>query len=206
MAQVKTIDLCRDEMFTPVDELQGRYAPERVEHLLRIRDMYNWFLNNPSGRDRQFVAQFAAKYKVAESKIYADLALVKQLMPMLTPASREFWRTRVSDMLLETYNMAKSRKDTKAMAMAAKELGKVNRVEMDDEKEFPFDLIVLQPFTPSSDPTLVGVKPIPNVEEVRARLKKTLIADIPDIEDVEYEAADLEEETLFPDEVNNEAK
>jgi hypothetical protein len=189
-------------MFTPVDELQGRYAPERVDHLLRIRDMYNWFLNNPSGRDRAFVAQFAAKYKVAESKIYADLALVKQLMPMLTPASREFWRTRVSDMLLETYNMAKSRKDTKAMAMAAKELGKVNRVEMDDEKEFPFDLIVLQPFTPSSDPTLVGVKPIPNVEEVRARLKKTLIADIPDIEDVEYEAADLEEETLFPSETS----
>lgn len=199
MAQIKTIDLCRSEMFTPVEELDGKYAPERVQHLLRIRDMYNWFLNNPSGRDRAFVAQFSAKYKVVESKIYQDLALVKQLMPMLTPANREFWRTRVSDMLLETYNMAKARKDTKAMAMAAKELGKVNRVEQEDDKEFPFDLIVLQPFTPSSDPTLVGVKPIPNVEEVRAKLRKKLIADVPDIEDIDYEVADLEEESLFPD-------
>jgi len=199
MAQLKTLDLARQEMFTPVEELEGRYAPERVQHLVRLRDMYNWFLNDPSGRDRAFVAAFQAKYSLSASAVYSDLAVVKQLMPLLTPATREFWRTRVSDMLLETYNMAKSRKDTKAMAMAAKELGRVNRVELDDEKELPFDLIVIQPFTPSFDPTIIGCKPIPNVDEVKAQLRKKLASDIPDLEDVDYEPADLEEETLFPE-------
>ena len=203
MAQLKTLDLARQEMFTPVEELEGRYAPERVQHLVRLRDMYNWFLNDPSGRDRAFVAAFQAKYSLSASAVYSDLAMVKQLMPLLTPATREFWRTRVSDMLLETYNMAKSRKDTKAMAMAAKELGRVNRVELDDEKELPFDLIVIQPFTPSIDPTIIGCKPIPNVDEVKAQLRKKLAADIPDIEDVDYEPADLEEETLFPEDKNS---
>jgi len=199
MAQIKTLDLARQEMFTPVEELEQRYTQDRVQHLVRLRDMYNWFLNNPSGRDRAFVAQFQSRYSLSQSAVYADLALVKQLLPLLAPATREFWRTRVSDMLLETYNMAKSRKDTKAMAMAAKELGRVNRVNTDDEKEFPFEMIVIQPFTPSFDPTIIGCKPIPNVDQVKASLRKKMAADIPDIEDVDYEPADLEEETLFPD-------
>ena len=102
-------------------------------------------------------------------------------------------------MLLETYNMAKARKDTKAMAMAAKELGKVNRVDLEDEKVLPYDDIVIQPFTPSSDPTIIGLKVIPNLEEVKARLRKQMAMDNPDIEDIEYEPADLEEESLFPE-------
>lgn len=199
MAQIKTIDLARQEMFTPREELEKRFSPERVEHLIRLRDMYNFFLNDPAGRDRNFVDKFRAKYNISQSMAYADLALVKQLLPALAPASREFHRKQVSEMLLETYNMAKARKDVKAMALAAKELGKVNRVYLDDEKELPYELIVVQPFSPSLDPTLIGLKRIDNLEEVKARLRKQLAADNPDIEDIDYELADLEEESLFPD-------
>lgn len=199
MAQIKTIDLARQEMFTPREELEKRFSPERVEHLIRLRDMYNFFLNDPAGRDRNFVDKFRAKYNISQSMAYADLALVKQLLPALAPASREFHRKQVSEMLLETYNMAKARKDVKAMALAAKELGKVNRVDLDDEKDLPYELIVVQPFSPSLDPTLIGLKRIDNLEEVKARLRKQLAADNPDIEDIDYELADLEEESLFPD-------
>ena len=199
MAQIKTIDLARQEMFTPREELEKRFSPERVEHLIRLRDMYNFFLNDPAGRDRNFVDKFRAKYNISQSMAYADLALVKQLLPALAPASREFHRKQVSEMLLETYNMAKARKDVKAMALAAKELGKVNRVDLDDEIELPYELIVVQPFSPSLDPTLIGLKRIDNLEEVKARLRKQLAADNPDIEDIDYELADLEEESLFPD-------
>lgn len=199
MSQIKTIELARQEMFTPESELAQRFAPERVEHLLRLRDMYNWFLANPSEPDRKFVMVFMGRYSICQSKVYADLAIIKQLVPALADASRDFHRARISDMLLEAYNMAKRRKDTKAMIMAAKELAKVTRVDLEDEKELPFDLIVIQPFTPSFDPTLVGIKPIPNVDEVKAALKKKLAVEVPDIEDVDYEEADLEEASLFPD-------
>ena len=189
-------------MFTPREELEQRLSPERVEHMIRLREMYNWFLNDPSGRDRKFVDFFTAKYHLSQSKVYADLALVKQLLPALAPASREFHRQRVSEMLLETYNMAKARKDVKAMAIAAKELGKVNRVDLDDEKDMPYELIVIQPFTPSSDPTLIGLKPIKDIDKVRARLLRQVSMDNPDIEDVDYEEADLEESYYFPEFAN----
>lgn len=206
MPQVKNIELAKKEMFTPEAELRERYDDTRVAHLLRLRDMYNYVLANPSSRDKDFINHFKGAYGLSLSRLYADLALTKELLPALMPESRESWRKRVSDMLLETYNMAKARKDTKTMERAASSLGKVNRVDLEDEKEFPFDLIVIQAFTPSSDPSLVGCKPIPNVEEVKARLRKKLAADNPDIEDIDYEEADLEEAQLFPGEVNNEAK
>ena len=85
------------------------------------------------------------------------------------------------------------------MAIAAKELGKVNRVDLDDEKDMPYELIVIQPFTPSSDPTLIGLKPIKDLDKVRARLLKQVAMENPDIEDVEYEEADLEESYYFPE-------
>lgn len=199
MAQIKTIDIARQDMFTSKEELLQRYDEARVEHLIRLRDMYNWFLDNPSEPDRTFVAVFKGRYKLCQSKVYADLALIKQLIPVLAEASRDFHRARISDMLLDAYNMAKRRKDVKAMVMAAKELAKIQRVDLEDEKKLPFDLIVVQPFAPSFDPTLVGIKPIPNVDEVKAALKRKLAVEIPDIEDVDYEPADLQEETLFPE-------
>lgn len=199
MAQIKNIELAQREMFTPREELLQRYDEARVAHLMRIREMYNWMIANPSERDRKFIDIFTGKFNLSQSAAYADLALVKQLVPALAPASREFYRKQVSEMLLETYNMAKARKDTKAMAMAAKELGKVNRVDLEDEKILPYEQIVIQPFTPSSDPTIIGLKIIPNVDEVKARLKKQMSMDNPDIEDVDFEEADLEEDTLFPE-------
>ena len=199
MPQIKTIELAKQEMFTPREELEKRLSPDRVEHLIRLRDMYNYILSNPSERDRKFVEYFRAKYNLSQSQVYADLALTKQLLPALAPASRDFQRMRVSEMLLETYNMAKARKDVKAMAIAAKELGKVNRVDLDDEKDMPYELIVIQPFTPSSDPTLIGLKPIKDLDKVRARLLKQVAMENPDIEDVEYEEADLEESYYFPE-------
>lgn len=198
MPQIKTIELARNEMFTDEVDLRAKYSPERVEHLLRLRDMYNWVLANPSVRDRKFIERFSSIYPISKSALYADLALIKQLLPALLPANREWYRKVVSDMLLETYEMAKARKDTKTMERAASSLGKINRVDLEDEKEMPFDLIVIQPFTPSSDPTLLGLKVIPNLEEVKVRLRKQVAIDNPDIEDVDYEEADLEEETLFP--------
>lgn len=206
MPQVKNIELAQREMFTPAEELLQRYDAARVDHLLRLRDMYNWMLSNPSERDRKFIDVFTGKYGICETAAYSDLALIKQLIPALAPASREFYRKQVSEMLLETYNMAKARKDTKAMAMAAKELGKVNRVDLEDEKALPYDDIVIQPFTPSSDPTIIGLKVIPNLEEVKARLRKQMAIDNPDIEDIEFEPADLEEESLFPEEQEENGK
>lgn len=47
-----------------------------------------------------------------KSQAYTDLAIIKALVPMLSSAARDFHRWRYNEMILETYQMAKKRKNT----------------------------------------------------------------------------------------------
>ena len=63
----------------------------------------------------------------------------------------------------------------------------------------PYDLIFVQPFTATDDPSVLGIKPIPNIQEKIQKMIAKYRAETIDIEDVEYEEADLEEDVLFND-------
>lgn len=189
-----TIDVCRVDLWTPKAELEERYDPVTVARVMRVRDEYQWVLANPDARDRQFVEEFAGRYGVTDQAIYADLSIIKQLMPALSAATRDYHRWKTNQMLLETYQMARKRKDTKTMERAASSYGKLNRVDLEDEQAMPFDLIVVQPFTPTQDPSVLGIKPIPNIDEKIAQMIAKYRAETIDIDDVEYEEADLDED------------
>ena len=145
-----------------------------------------------------------SRFGISKVLAYSDLAIVKALLPQLAQASRDFHRYRYNEMILETFQMAKKRKDTKTMEKAASSYAKYNRVDLEDEQAVPYDLIVVQPFTATNDPTVLGIKPIPNINERIAELLKKYRAENMDIEDVEYEEADLELNNLFPEEKNGE--
>ena len=204
MAQLETLEICRIDLFTAKDELQQRYADGIVERIMRIRDEYNWFLSNPDSKDRQFVEQAVSRHGVSRMQAYNDLAVVKALLPHLAQASRDFHRYRYNEMILETYQMAKKRKDTKTMEKAASSYAKYNRVDLEDEQAVPYDLIVVQPFTATDDPTVLGIKPIPNINERIHALLKKYQAENMDIEDVEFEEPDLELPSLFPENIEDE--
>ena len=125
----KTIDVCRVDLFTPLAELTEKYDAIICARVMRVRDEYQWMLANPDARDRQFVEEFAGRYSVSDQAIYADLAIIKQLMPALSAATRDFHRWKTNQMLLETYQMARKRKDAKTMERAATSYGKLNRVD-----------------------------------------------------------------------------
>ena len=204
MPNPSTLEICRIDLFTAKDELQQRYADGIVERIMRIRDEYNWFLSNPDSKDRQFVEQAVSRHGVSRMQAYNDLAVVKALLPHLAQASRDFHRYRYNEMILETYQMAKKRKDTKTMEKAASSYAKYNRVDLEDEQAVPYDLIVVQPFTATDDPTVLGIKPIPNINERIHALLKKYQAENMDIEDVEFEEPDLELPSLFPENIEDE--
>ena len=198
MAQHNTLDVCRMDLFTAEDELRQRYPEVIVARVRRVREEYNWFLSNPDAKDRQFIDNAVSRFGISKVLAYSDLAIVKAMLPHLSQASRDFHRYRYNEMILETFQMAKKRKDTKTMEKAASSSAKFNRVDLEDEQAVPYDLIVVQPFTATDDPSVLGIKPIPNIQErIDALLKKYQAENI-DIEEIEYEEADLEEDVLFP--------
>ena len=113
------------------------------------------------------------------------------MLPHITQASRDYHRWKYNEMILETYQMAKKRKDTKTMERAATSYAKFNNVNIEDEQSLPYDMIVVQPFTATQDPSVLGIKPIPNIEKKISQLIEKYRAESIDIDDIEFEEPDL---------------
>lgn len=184
-------DIVQTDLFTSEDELREKYPTTSVERLLRIRAMYNWFISNPDSKDKEFVDESIYRYGVSKTLAYDDLRVIKSVLPHITQASRDYHRWKYNEMILETYQMAKKRKDTKTMERAATSYAKFNNVNVEDEQSVPYDLIVVQPFTATQDPTVLGIKPIPNIDKKITELIAKYRAESIDIDDIEFEEADI---------------
>lgn len=200
MSLPNIVEAAKADLYTAKEELLQKYAQSQVEHLLRLRDMVTWSIANPDAKDRQFVDEERTRYGLSLVTAYADLKIVKAILPNMGEASRDFHRWRYNEMILETYQMAKKRKDTKTMEKAATSYAKFNRIDIEDEQSVPYHMIVVQPFFPTTDPRVVGINPVPNIDERIRKLTRELSDTHPDTENVEYEEADLPLDEIFKEE------
>lgn len=198
MPNPSTLEICKTHLFSSTEDIMAQFNSDAVvERVLRVRDLYMWRLSNPDSSDRDFISEFKSRYPMGKNAAQEYLRIVNALLPMLSEKSRDFHRWRYNEMIMETYQMAKARKDTKTMERAATSYGKLNKVDAEDVQAVPFHLIVVQPFVATDDPSVLGIKPIPGIEDkIKAMLDK-YSAETLDIEDVEFEEADLEEDELF---------
>lgn len=192
------LTVCKQDLFTKVDELRDKYPEVLVQRILRIRDMYNWQIQYPDAKDREFVNEVVKRYDVSMPIAYRDLAIIKTLLPQISQTSRDFHRWRYNEMILDAYKKAKEKENIIAMEKAASSYAKYNRVDVDDEQQLPYEMIVVQPFTATDDPSVLGIKPIPNIQEKIKKMLEKYRAETMDIDDVTFEDADLEEGELFP--------
>ena len=185
-------DVITTDFFTAEDELRKSLPAASVERILRLRELYNWVISNPDCKDKEFVDVAIGRFGISKTLAYDDLKIIKSVLPNITQASRDYHRWKYNEMILETYQMAKKRKDTKTMERAATSYAKFNNVNVEDEQSVPYDMIVVQPFTATSDPSVLGIKPIPNIEKVISDMIEKYRAESLDIDDIEYEDADIQ--------------
>jgi len=184
-------DVITTDFFTAEDELRKQHPAASVERVLRLRELYNWVISNPDCKDKEFVDVAIGRFGICKTLAYDDLKIIKSVLPNITQASRDYHRWKYNEMILETYQMAKKRKDTKTMERAATSYAKFNNVNVEDEQSVPYDMIVVQPFTATDDPSVLGIKPIPNIEKVISDMIEKYRAESLDIDDIEYEDADI---------------
>ena len=185
-------DVISTDFFTAEDELRKLFPAASVERVLRLRELYNWVISNPDCKDKEFVDVAIGRFGISKTLAYDDLKIIKSVLPNITQASRDYHRWKYNEMILETYQMAQKRKDTKTMERAATSYAKFNNVNVEDEQSVPYDMIVVQPFTATDDPTVLGIKPIPNIEKVISDMIEKYRAESLDIDDIEYEDADIQ--------------
>lgn len=184
----------------PVEEMKAKkIAPEVIERIIRLRDIYNYILRNPLKRERQYVEYIVHNSenlgngkKITLRMAYDDLEVIHAIIGNLQNCTKEWHRWRFNNMIMEGYKLAVDKQDPAAIARLASAYGKYNKLDKDDEKDARYTDIPHIRFT--FDVSTLGFKPIPNVNEFIDKLIKqysnTALSDIAEDADIIEEIKD----------------
>lgn len=202
MAKPQTLELCRVHLFDDVDKLKkNSLSQQAIDRILRLRAAFNLWNKYPLKKEaeiRDFIMKHAGVEKTAA---YEDIQILKILLGDFQETSKEFHRFRFNHMIDKAFEMAERKQDARGMATAAGHYAKYNKIDQEEAVKIPYEDIVPQTFEPTSDPTVIGIKPIPNIREKIAGMKRKYMADI--AEDITFEETDFNEEEFFADEKEN---
>lgn len=196
MAKPQTLELCRIHLFDDVDKLQeNNISPQGIDRIVRLRAAFNLWNKYPLKKEAEIRDFIMKQSGVERTSAYEDIQILKILLGDFQETSKEFHRFRFNHMIDKAFEMAERKQDARGMATAAGHYAKYNKIDQEDVLKIPYEDIVPQPFEPTSDPTVIGIKPIPNIREKIAGMKKKYMSDI--AEDITYEEADFNEEEYF---------
>lgn len=189
------LEIAEKYIYADKDVMLSEGVPEpTVQRILRLRDAYTYWRDHPSRRDREIVERLMSM-GVGKSQAYTDLSILKSLLGSLNKESKSYLRYRARQMAMETYDKAKEAGDFRTMASVIKTIGDIFDLKTEDEKEDIYSQIVIQPFEFTSDPTVAGFKPIPNVrEKIRKKIQQYSNEDV---QDVEFEDIEFNEDKIF---------
>lgn len=196
MSMPNTLEVAKEHLFSSEDEMVRAGVPEVIRRrLLRLRDVYNYWLKFPDSRDRDIAQLLMKRYGLGTNIAYRDLNLIKTLLGEMAETTKKYHRYRFLCMLEKSFALAERRGDTRAMVSAAAAYGKYARLDKEDPADLGLDRIRPQSFEVSDDPSLAGFKPIPNVRAKIAALLKEM--SVPGISDVEFEEVEHDEDSIF---------
>lgn len=190
-----TLDVALEHLFSSTDEMQNARIPEIIQkRILRIRDLYTFWLNYPNTKDVDIVRELRKRYGISQNIAYQDLRIIKTLLGEINKSSRDFYRYKFNKMIERAYEVADRKGDAKAMAAASAAYGKFNKLDKEDPQDLVYDKIIPQNFEITDDPSILGFKKIPDVKE---RINKIIKEMGQDIQDVQYEEVEFNEEDIF---------
>jgi len=192
MAKKDTYDICVQHLYDDVSKL-SHLAPQQRDKLLRIRSGYTIMLDFPSKKDREIILHLQNQFGIERSAAYEDLRLIKDLLGSINKQSKDWHRFRFNYRNEKAYSMAELKNDPIAMDKCNNTYGKYNTLDKEDAERMPWDEIIPQNFEPTEDPTVLGIKRIPNIRERISYLKKKYMNEIEDVTYEEIDIAKLEE-------------
>lgn len=189
-------ETAKDYLFANTDEMAAAGLPEMTQrHLIRLRDIYNYWLKFPLTKDRDMVMRINKEYGLQDTQAYADLRIVKALLGDLQKTTKEYHRYRFIEMINAAYETARINRDAKSMVAAADKYAKYTQLDKEDLVDRGFDKILIQPFKPTDDPSVAGFKPVPNIREKIQQKIKQYWSD--EIQEVEFEEVEFDEDNIF---------
>jgi len=189
MSKKQTYDICVQHLYDDADKLT-HLAPQVRDRLLRIRSAYTLMNEYPSKADREIIQHIMSISGVERSAAYEDLRIIKDLLGSINRQSKDWHRFKFNNQIQKAYDRADLKNNPDSMVKAMNVYAKYNQLDKEDAERVPWEEIVIQTYEPTDDPSVLGIKPVPNIREKIAAMKKKYIDDI---EDVTYEDIDIRE-------------
>jgi len=189
MSKKQTYDICVQHLYDDADKLV-HLSPQIRDRLLRIRSGYTLMNEYPSKADREIILHIMSLGQVERSAAYEDLRIIKDLLGSINKQSKDWHRFKFNHQIQKAYDRADLLNDADSMVKAMNVYGKYNQLDKEDAERIPWDEIIPQLFEPTEDPSVLGIKPIPNIRQKIADMKKKYMDQI---EDVTYDEIDVEQ-------------
>ncbi len=189
-------DAAQQYLFTDRDKMIRSGVPEAtINHIIRIRDVYSYWLQFPQKKDREIVGELMQRGNIQRSAAYEDLRLIKQLLGDLNKVSKDYARYRFLQMVERAYEVAENSGDARSMVAAADKLGKYMGLAEADEVDKGYDKIPVQIFAVTDNPEVIGLKRLPNARDRIKAMKQKYWNE--EIVDVEAEEVDYDIDSIF---------
>lgn len=191
MSRQSTLELCRKHLYDDKDNMPG-IAKDTQARIIRIRSGYTVWNDYPSKKDKEIAVHIMNMFNVEKSMAYDDIRLIKDLLGSINKASKDWHLYKTNAWLDEAVQMARVKNNEDAIIKAAAVSGKINKLDKDDPTAFPWDDIKPQSWVITSDPSVIGIKPIPNLKDKIAKMFSKYSLDIETVQDVSYEDIDVD--------------
>lgn len=160
----RTLETIQNFLFADRKEMEEAHLqPAQIERIIRMRDVYSYWLNHPRKEERDMARYMQEAYNISQSVAYKDLRYIKILLGSLNSSTTDYYRYLFIQRCEEGFRMAREKEDPKAFASVLSALGKYTRLDRDEAQVADYSLIVPQPFEMSGDPAVAGFQPIPDL-------------------------------------------
>jgi len=190
MNRKSKLEKYKDYLFEDLDEISvlmkiPNLSLAERNLILRFRFAFTRLLETPSLQDKKLRDDLMNEFDISESQAYRDIADIKIFLPNFKAAGKEWIRYVVNEELKEAIQDAKEDGKLRERIEAIKALGKYNKLDQDDGEELPWDAIVPVEIEPTTDPSVLGIKAIPNLDNEIKKLYEKYKSEI-EIEDIDF--------------------
>lgn len=169
-----------DLIFAKMEDDSIELTHSQQTRFNRLNDAYTHWLSNPILPDNRIRDYIMNRYGVTSRVAYQDIAIIKALYGRVPLANKEQMRHKANHLfdMATAAALAGNDKKAKALTKIAEGIVKNNRLEESDGEEYPWEDIIPKDLSLSVDPSVIGIEPIPNVQEKAAKLLKRYTEDI----------------------------
>lgn len=175
-------------LFASEEEMIEAKVPSNVRtRILRLRDVYTFWLNTPSLGEKAIVAELRKRYGVSLTTAYEDIRLIKICLGNLNQQTTDYYRWVFLQRVEEAFQMARNNNDARAFSAALACLGKYTKLDKEESERPDYSAITPQSFEITADAETAGFKRIPNLEEKTKKLLEKYSIEIAKVDDFEYQ-------------------